>query len=101
MLRSLIASTGRDSDNIDTGFYIGIALVNSEAETIKDMEIFLEYYPTWDELSDEEIRQREADTIDQVANTLQTYQDAGIEEFVIRFTAREPIRAASVDCSVH
>jgi hypothetical protein len=34
------------------------------------MEIFLEYYPTWDELSDEEIRQREADTIDQVANTL-------------------------------
>ena len=87
-LRSFLAEAGRDVDRVDAGCYIDVVVANSEAEAIEEArEFLLAYYPTWDELSDKEIRQRGAyGPPEQVAETLETYRDAGVERFVVRFT---------------
>jgi alkanesulfonate monooxygenase SsuD/methylene tetrahydromethanopterin reductase-like flavin-dependent oxidoreductase (luciferase family) len=88
-LRSFLAEAGRDPDRIDAGCYVDIVLADSEDEAIEQArEFLLAYYPTWDDLSDEDIRARGAfGPPEVVAETLDTYREAGVERFVVRFTA--------------
>jgi alkanesulfonate monooxygenase SsuD/methylene tetrahydromethanopterin reductase-like flavin-dependent oxidoreductase (luciferase family) len=88
-LRSFLAEAGRDPDRVDAGCYVDVVLADSEEAAIEEARDFLlAYYPTWDELSDEEIRARGAyGPPERVAETLDAYREAGVERFVVRFTA--------------
>jgi alkanesulfonate monooxygenase SsuD/methylene tetrahydromethanopterin reductase-like flavin-dependent oxidoreductase (luciferase family) len=96
-VREIVADAGRDGAGVDAAYYQDVVIAETEAEAIDQARDFLErYYPTWGDLSDEDVRSRGAfGPPSVVADHLERYADAGVETFVTRFTApdqREQLR---------
>lgn len=68
-------------------YYIDVVIDESETAALKQAQRYLAaYYPEWGELDFEMIQSRGAfGPAEHVASQLETYIDAGVEEFVIRF----------------
>ncbi|SER38817.1 LLM class flavin-dependent oxidoreductase [Natrinema salaciae] len=95
--RELVADAGRDAAGFDAAYYQDVVIAETEAAAIEQARDFLDrYYPSWGELSDDDIRRRGAfGPPSVVANHLERYADAGVETFVTRFAAtdqREQLR---------
>jgi probable F420-dependent oxidoreductase len=90
-IRDTLADAGRDPAAFRGAFYLDVVIDEDEATALETGRQFYEdYYPSWDRLSDEEMRDRGAfGTPDAVAQTIAAYEDAGVEQLVVRFTATE------------
>ncbi len=80
------------------GYYIDVVVGSSETEALTEAHTFLQQY-----YADEQLGYTENDSISEeiirergvfgpparVANRLETYMDAGVEQFIVRFTARD------------
>lgn len=89
-IRSALDDAGRSSDPFDAAMYLDIVIDEDEERAIGTAREFYEgYYAAWDHpLSDEAVRDigvyGPAET---VAAAIDEYEDAGVETFVVRFTA--------------
>ncbi|MFC7157096.1 LLM class flavin-dependent oxidoreductase [Halomarina halobia] len=95
--RDIVDDAGRDAAGFDAAYYQDVVIAETEAAAIEQARGFLDrYYPSWGELSDDDIRRRGAfGPPSVVADHLERYADAGVETFVTRFTAtdqREQLR---------
>lgn len=95
--REIVDDAGRDAAGFDAAYYQDVVIAETEADAIEQARDFLgRYYPSWGELSDDDIRRRGAfGPPSVVADHLERYTDAGVERFVTRFTAtdqREQLR---------
>lgn len=90
-IRDALAEAGRDVDDFDPAFYLNVVLADTEAEAIDRARDFLErYYPRLNDMTDDEVREHGAfGPPEAVADALERYRDAGVETFVVRFTAAE------------
>lgn len=96
-LRTFVADAGRAPDAIDPGYYVDVAVADTEAAALEEARAFLRGYygeqVSYDEgetLSDEVVRERGVfGTPDQVSERLGEFVDAGVERFVVRFTATD------------
>lgn len=90
-IRSFLDEAARSPDAFDPAFYLDAVIDEDEDRAIAEARRFYDrYYPAWGELSDDEIRDRGAfGPPATVAETLEAYEDAGAERFVVRFTARD------------
>ena len=89
-VRSALADAGRSPDGLDPGIYLDVVIDEDEARAIDTARGFYEgYYTAWDHpLSDEQVREiGEFGHAEAVAETFEAYEDAGVETFVVRFTA--------------
>lgn len=88
---TLLEQAGRNPNTFDPAYYIDAVIDNDEAAAIdKAREFYDRYYPAWDRLTDEEIRGRGAfGPAENLAETLDAYDDAGVETMIVRFTARD------------
>jgi alkanesulfonate monooxygenase SsuD/methylene tetrahydromethanopterin reductase-like flavin-dependent oxidoreductase (luciferase family) len=96
-IRDSLADTGRDPETFDPAFYLNVVVDETEAAAIDRARTFLEqYYPRLNDLSDEEVREHGAfGPVETVLDAIAAYRDAGVESFVVRFTAddqREQLR---------
>ncbi|WP_254525808.1 LLM class flavin-dependent oxidoreductase [Natrinema caseinilyticum] len=89
--REIVADAGRDASSFDGAYYQDVVIAETEAAAIEQARTFLErYYPSWGELSDDDVRKRGAfGPPSVVADHLERYADAGVENFVTRFTASD------------
>lgn len=89
--RELVAEAGREPADLDAAYYQDVVIAETEADAIERAREFLaRYYPSWGELSDDEIRNRGAfGPPSVVADHLERYADAGVETFVTRFATAE------------
>lgn len=90
-IRQRLDAAGRDPGAIDPAYYVDVVIDENEDVALETARRFYDaYYPAWDTLSDEDIRARGAfGPAAEVAQTLADYADAGVETFVVRFTARQ------------
>lgn len=90
-IHSILAEAGRDPDSFDPAFYLDAVIDDDETAAIEEAREFYDrYYPAWDRLSDEEVRDRGAfGSAAELAETLEAYTAAGVENLVVRFTARD------------
>jgi alkanesulfonate monooxygenase SsuD/methylene tetrahydromethanopterin reductase-like flavin-dependent oxidoreductase (luciferase family) len=90
----IVDEAGRDAAGFEAAYYQDVVIAETEAEAIEQAREFLNrYYPSWGELSDEDIRKRGAfGPPSVVAEHLTSYADAGVERFVTRFTAPDQRR---------
>lgn len=90
-IRSILSEAGRDPDAFDTAYYLDAVIDEDEGAAIEEAREFYDrYYPAWDRLSEEEIRARGAfGPAETLAETLDAYDDAGVETLIVRFTARD------------
>lgn len=89
--RDIVDDAGRDPAGFDAAYYQDVVIAETEAAAIEQARDFLDrYYPSWGELSDDDIRRRGAfGPPSVVADHLERYVDAGVETFVTRFTATD------------
>lgn len=89
--REIVDDAGRDASSFDAAYYQDVVIAETEADAIEQARTFLErYYPSWGELSDDDVRKRGAfGPPSVVADHLERYADAGVENFVTRFTAAD------------
>lgn len=90
-IRDLLDEVGRDPAAFDPAFYLNVVVDETEAAAIETARDFLErYYPRLNDMSDDEVREHGVfGPPATVAETLDAYREAGVETFVIRFTADE------------
>lgn len=90
-IRSLLSGADRDPDAFDFAYYVDAVIDEDEAAAIDEAREFYDrYYPAWDRLSDEQVRARGAfGPAEDLAATLDAYEDAGVETVIVRFTARD------------
>lgn len=90
-IRSLLSQADRDPDAFDFAYYIDAVIDGDESAAIDEAREFYDrYYPAWDRLSDEEIRARGAfGPAEDLAATLDAYDQAGVETMIVRFTAHD------------
>jgi alkanesulfonate monooxygenase SsuD/methylene tetrahydromethanopterin reductase-like flavin-dependent oxidoreductase (luciferase family) len=90
-IRDLLTEAGRDPDDFDPAFYINVVVGDDEAAAIDRARNFLEsYYPRLNDMSDDEVREHGVyGPPEMVADTIERYRDAGVESFVVRFTAAD------------
>ena len=88
-IRGYLSDAGRDPDAFDPALYLDVVIDEDEAAAIDEAREFYDrYYPAWDRLTDDEIRARGAfGPAADVAETVEAYDDAGVETLVVRFTA--------------
>ena len=89
-VRSALADAGRSPDGVDPAIYLDVVIDDDEERAMDAARRFYEgYYTAWDHpLSDERLREiGEFGSAEAVAATLDAYEDAGVETFVVRFTA--------------
>ena len=89
-VRELLNEAGRDPATFDPALYVDV-VVDDESTALETARQFYDrYYPEWDTLSDEQIRERGAfGPPAQVAETLDAFADAGAETVIVRFTAAD------------
>ncbi|QFU84671.1 LLM class flavin-dependent oxidoreductase [Natronorubrum aibiense] len=89
--RDLVDNAGRNPAAFEAAYYQDVVIADTEAAAIEQARDFLErYYPSWGPLSDDDIRKRGAfGPPDVVEDHLERYADAGVEQFVTRFTAAD------------
>lgn len=89
-IHSILKAAGRDPDAFEPAFYLDAVIDEKESTAIEEAREFYDrYYPAWDRLSDEEVRRRGAfGPAAELAETLEAYSEAGVENVVVRFTAR-------------
>lgn len=90
-IRSLLSKADRSSAAFDPALYLDVVVDLDESRAIETARQFYErYYPSRDELTDQQIRDRGVfGSPEDVAATLEAYEDVGVERFVVRFTARD------------
>ena len=98
-VRSFLAEADRDPDALTPGYYVDVVVADSESAALEEARTFLRGYygglagydRGGDEaLSDEAVRERGVfGTPDRVARRLGEFVDAGVERFVVRFTATD------------
>jgi alkanesulfonate monooxygenase SsuD/methylene tetrahydromethanopterin reductase-like flavin-dependent oxidoreductase (luciferase family) len=97
-IRTFTADAGRGADAFDPAYYIDVVVADSETEALDQAREFLRGYYTDEQMayaddaafSDEKITERGVfGTPEQVAAFLCEFVDAGVERFVVRFTARD------------
>ncbi|MFB6129449.1 MAG: LLM class flavin-dependent oxidoreductase, partial [Salinigranum sp.] len=78
-------------ESFEPAFYVNVALAGTEAEALDAARDFLErYYPRLNDMSDDEVRAHGAfGTPASVRDQLDRYREAGVEHFVVRFTAAD------------
>jgi len=89
-VRSALADAGRSPDGIDPAIYLDVVIDDDEERALDAARRFYEgYYTAWDHpLSDERLREiGEFGAAEAVAASFDAYADAGVETFVVRFTA--------------
>ena len=89
-VRGFAADAGRDVETVDPAYYIDVVVDDSERAALDRARAFITtYYTGVDELQDSQIRQRGVfGSPAQIHDTLGAYIDAGVETFVVRFTAQ-------------
>lgn len=87
-INSLLVEADRNPDAFDPALYLDVVIHEDEATALDEAREFYDrYYPAWDRLSDEEIRARGAfGPAEDVANTIEAYDEAGVETMIVRFT---------------
>lgn len=90
-IRSFLSDGNREPDSFDPAFYLNAVIADTESVAIDRARTFLErYYPRLNNLSDDAVRQHGAfGPPGVVATTLANYREAGVEHFVVRFTAQD------------
>lgn len=90
-IRSLLSEADRDAEPFDPAYYIDVVIDEDEEAAIEEARAFYDrYFPEWDRLSEAEIRSRGAfGPAENVAATLDAYDEAGVETVIVRFTARD------------
>lgn len=88
-IHSFLADGNRDPSTFDPAYYMDVVVDEDERAALEEAREFYDrYYPEWDRLSDEEIRARGAfGPGDNLASTIEAYEEAGVETLVVRFTA--------------
>lgn len=87
-IRGFLEGAGRDPATFDPALYVDVVIDEDEGAAIgRAREFYERYYPAWDTLSDEQIRDRGAfGPPAAVAARLEAYADAGVETMLVRFT---------------
>lgn len=90
-IHDLLEANGRDADLFDPAMYIDVMVDPDDEEAIEAGRAFYaRYYPEWDRLSEAEIREKGAfGAPAHVAETIDAYREAGVENFVVRFAAED------------
>lgn len=95
-VREFVADAGRDPDAVDPALYLDVVVDEEERALQEAREFYDRYYPAWNTLSDDEVRDHGVfGPPARVAETIDEYADAGAETVVVRFTAtdqREQLR---------
>jgi alkanesulfonate monooxygenase SsuD/methylene tetrahydromethanopterin reductase-like flavin-dependent oxidoreductase (luciferase family) len=103
-LRDRLESEGRDGDELIAAYYIDVVIADSKDEALDDAREFLRGYYADEQLAyqsdeafaDEVIEERGVfGPPERVTEQLAQYREAGVERFVVRFTAgdqRQQIR---------
>lgn len=95
-LREHVGQAGRDGDDLTGAYYIDVVVADTKDEAFEEARDFLRGYYTEEQvayqsdeaLSEEVIAERGVyGPPSLVAETLAAYRDAGVERFVVRFTA--------------
>lgn len=94
-LGELLEDAGRDPGRFDRAYYIDVVIDESEAAAIDQARAFLKRYyggqvsyDSDEAFSDEDVRERGVfGPRERVAEYFAEFADAGVEEFVVRFTA--------------
>lgn len=90
-ITSTLADAGRDAALFDPAYYFD-AVIHSDPQTALEeaRQFFDRYYPAQDTLTDEQIQSHGAfGPPSVVKQTLEEYEAAGVDSFVIRFPARD------------
>lgn len=88
-IQDRLKSAGRAASGFDPALYLDVVIDADQERALDTARAFYDaYYPAWDTLSDAEIKARGAfGPPAHVAETIAAYDDAGVETFVVRFTA--------------
>jgi alkanesulfonate monooxygenase SsuD/methylene tetrahydromethanopterin reductase-like flavin-dependent oxidoreductase (luciferase family) len=87
-LSELLDDAGRNPESVDAAMYLDV-VIGDEATAFEQARAFYDrYYPDSESFTDEELESQGAfGPRTKVAETLEAYREAGVETFVIRFTA--------------
>lgn len=90
-IRDALDAAGRSPDDFDPAFYRDVVVDADEERALAEARRFYDrYYPDWDDLSEEALRSHGSfGAPADVAAELEAYAEAGVETFVVRFTARD------------
>lgn len=89
-VRGFVDDAGRDSDAVDPAIYLNVVISEEEEALQQAREFYDRYYPGWPTLSDEKIKAKGAfGPPAAVAKTLDAYEEAGVENVVVRFTTTD------------
>ena len=90
-IRRLLSEADRDPATFDAAYYLDVVIDEDEDAALQEAREFYDrYYPEWDRLSDDEIRARGSfGPAETLVDTLEAYDDAGVEKMIVRFTARD------------
>ncbi|UWG48399.1 LLM class flavin-dependent oxidoreductase [Halanaeroarchaeum sp. HSR-CO] len=90
-IHSLLREADRNPDSFEPAVYLDMVISETEADALEEVRSFYErYYPERDRLTDEAIQARGAfGPPEDVANTIDAYEDAGVENVIVRFTTRD------------
>jgi alkanesulfonate monooxygenase SsuD/methylene tetrahydromethanopterin reductase-like flavin-dependent oxidoreductase (luciferase family) len=96
-IESLLADADRPISAFDAGLYLDVVIDPDESRAIETArQFYSRYYPSRDDLTDQQVRQYGVfGSPAHVADAIAAYEDAGVERFVVRFTAttqREQLR---------
>lgn len=88
-VREFVAEAGRPRDAINPGYYQDIVIADTEEKAIEQARQFvLTYYTGVDNLTNNQVRQRGVfGPPERIREHFQEYSAAGVEHFVVRFTA--------------
>lgn len=88
-INTILEEAGRTPAEFDPAFYMDVVINEDETAALDAAREFYDaYYPSWDRLSDEEIRARGAfGPAADVEEAVAAYAEAGVEKLVVRFTA--------------
>lgn len=89
-VREFVADAGRDADAVDPALYLDVVIGEEDWAIQEAREFYDRYYPSWDTLTDEEVRSHGVfGPPARIAAAIEDYEAAGAETVVVRFTATD------------
>lgn len=87
-LRGVLEQAGRDPADVDPAYYLDVVVDEPSAAVDRARRFYRRYYPELTGPSEEWVENRGAlGTVDDVAGTIESYAEAGVETLVVRFPA--------------
>ncbi|THE65989.1 LLM class flavin-dependent oxidoreductase [Salinadaptatus halalkaliphilus] len=96
-IETLLADAGRSTDAFGAGIYLDVVIDEDQSRALERARSFYDrYYPAWPTLTDDQIRAKGAfGPLETVRETIEAYDDAGVDTIAVRFTTdtqREQLR---------